>query len=371
MTSDPGADLGEIKAQLRDRLEELAEQLLGAPNRETRSRRTWRWGAKGSAALEVAGPKRGLFYSHEGAVGGTALDLIVYARSCGFGEAVDYARAFLGIADAAPLPPVNTFALIERAQKRAAAELEAEADERKRVAYARATWGQSLPVAGTVAEHYLTESCGIRAPADGWPDAFRFHPWTNALIVAATALDGSVQAIERVFLTADGRKAEATPERPSKQTNGVLHGAVVRLPGSADGPLMLAEGPETGLSVWAATGAETWVCLGGFARVTLPAGRAVIRCSDDDKTSKEGKTSEDKLVADLARWEGCGADIRIAWPWPERRRDDFDFNDVMQLAAPTWCASASPRQMMPHRSLPTNRPTTTRRRTDRIIPART
>jgi hypothetical protein len=46
MTQDPPRiDLGELRAALLDRLEALAESLLGPHNR-ARSRRTqWRWGA--------------------------------------------------------------------------------------------------------------------------------------------------------------------------------------------------------------------------------------------------------------------------------------------------------------------------------------
>jgi hypothetical protein len=61
-------------------------------------------------------------------------------------------------------------------------------------------------------------------------------------------------------------------------------GAVIRLPArSLNAPLLLAEGPETGLSVWAATGAETWVALGSLSRLELPAGRRMAACRDDDQ----------------------------------------------------------------------------------------
>ena len=111
---------------------------------------------------------------------------------------------------------------------------------------------------------------------------------------------------------------------------------------------------------------ETWVCLGGF--VTPPAGRVVVACRDDDRTDKKtGKTSEDKLGADLARWDGCGADIRIAWPWPERRRDGTDFNDVIKaggieavrarigeaLAGAPDAAQTAPATPAPHYPRPT------------------
>ena len=61
-------------------------------------------------------------------------------------------------------------------------------------------------------------------------------------------------------------------------------GAAIRLPARLpDAPLLLAEGPETGLSVWAATGAETWVALGSMSLLELPAGRRMAACRDDDQ----------------------------------------------------------------------------------------
>ena len=63
--------------------------------------------------------------------------------------------------------------------------------------------------------------------------------------------------------------------RPARRRGG-------RLPGSVAGPLLLAEGPETGLSGWRATGYQTFIVLGGLARFKPPAGRVVIALGDDD-----------------------------------------------------------------------------------------
>ena len=55
---DPN-NLDDLRGRLTDDIEALAEFLLGAPNRTASNRRTLRWGAKGSLALELTGPKRG------------------------------------------------------------------------------------------------------------------------------------------------------------------------------------------------------------------------------------------------------------------------------------------------------------------------
>ena len=99
-----GADLAEIKHALVERVEDLAEALLGQPNAETRRLREWRWGAKGSMSLVVRGPKRGEFYSHEAGTGGSPLDMIAHARACNFVGAVEWAKGWLGIDGELPSP---------------------------------------------------------------------------------------------------------------------------------------------------------------------------------------------------------------------------------------------------------------------------
>ena len=49
-------------------------------------------------------------------------------------------------------------------------------------------------------------------------------------------------------------------KRTNKAVDGWAERASVRLPGRE--PLVLCEGVETALSVWQATGRETWACLG-------------------------------------------------------------------------------------------------------------
>jgi hypothetical protein len=100
----------------------------------------------------------------------------------------------------------------------------------------------------------------------------RFHRRSNALLLTVTTTDAAVDAVQRVYVTPG-----------VKQTNGSLGEAVVRLPGDPNGPLLLAGGPETGISVWAATGYEMWILLGEWRDIPLPGGRRIVLCRDDDK----------------------------------------------------------------------------------------
>ncbi len=332
-----GTDLDALRDALIDRLESLAASLLGAPS--IRKSRTWRWGSKGSLAVEMTGRKRGQWFSHEAGEGGGPFQLIQHARRCRFAEAVDWARDFCGMAgdegqqrDDADRRQREQ----ERARKQAEAGAEQAADEAKRTAHAKRLWNESTPIGGTVAEQYLVETRCIPRPAGGWPDAVRFHAPSRALIVAATHDDDAVQAVQRVRLTADGRKAEGSAERPTKQTSGALtSGAVVRLPpvkpphdaAVSTEPVLIAEGPETGLSVWVASGHETLIALGSFGQIAPPAGRVVVVCRDDDRAWSQA----DKTLHTLAdEWREAGVDVRVASPWATRRGDKSDFNDVLQ-----------------------------------------
>ena len=192
-------------------------------------------------------------------------------------DAIDWSRNWAGL----PENERRTTAAPERSRT-SSADAEEAADQTRRITAARSLWARSTSIAGTVAARYLTDARAIPAPSMGWPDAVRFHAPTCSLILAATDAAGAVQAVQRVNLSPDGRKAEGTADRPVKVTNGVLAGAVVRLPGDPAGPLLLAEGPETGLSVWAATGHETWITLGSMAKAESPIDRRVVIARDDD-----------------------------------------------------------------------------------------
>jgi hypothetical protein len=51
-------------------IEDIARRLLGAPNPKFPHRNEWRYGTKGSLAVQLTGEKRGCWYDHENEVGG-------------------------------------------------------------------------------------------------------------------------------------------------------------------------------------------------------------------------------------------------------------------------------------------------------------
>jgi putative DNA primase/helicase len=320
---DNNEDLNEIRATLTTCVEDVCRQLLGRPARSTRSE--WRWGRKGSLSVQIRGAKRGLWMDHENGEGGDMLDLIRREQCAGdWGCTLNWARRYVGLNESfRPTMP------------RARLQIETSADDVAKADRARRLWDEGVKVTGTVAESYLTEARCIAHPAADWPYAFRFHPRRHALIVAATTADNVVQAVQLIHLTAEGQQAPNELGRPTKQTFGLQAGAVVRLPGTV-GPLLLAEGPETGLSAWTATGHETWISLGSMARVELPPLRHVVLCADDDKRHAPAVKT---LRHAISRWRREDCEIAVAWPWSPRRYDGSDLNDVLREAGASAVAA--------------------------------
>lgn len=334
----PRVDLDELRAALVDRLEILADILMGERNAALSTRSRWRWGGKGSFALEMSGRKRGAWHSYEANEGGGPIQLIHYARGGTFAEAVEWGANWTGLsaatdADRAAYGAGDAKRKAKREQRRQADDAADEADRMRAIAYARRLAAEAVAIDGTPGETYLTATRAIpRPPSTRWPEAMRWHPGTRALLLVATDAGGAVRAVQRVFLDAQGRKVDAAElaargVKAGKQTNGAVHGAAVQLPGPGGNPLMIAEGPETGLSVWRATGAETLVALGSLSNITPPTGRRVVLCRDDDRPNSP---ADKALAARVDQWRAAGVDLVVAQPWPERRGDKSDLNDALK-----------------------------------------
>ena len=367
--SDDGRpSLDEIKASLRDDAENLFRTLFGEPNRDTLRRQEWRWGTHGSLAAIVRdgnGKRRGSFYTHEGSQGGSPLDAIMFARGCGFRDAVGWATHWLGLdAPGYTPPPVNDAVLEERARQRAQQEREAEEHRRQRTETAARIWAESVSFIDTLGDIYLRNRAIVLPEDASLP--VRWHVASGALVFAATLADGTVQAIQRVYIGTNAQKLdqEGLDRRrlPSaKVTTGPADGAAVRLPGSADRVICATEGLETGLSVWQATGHETWIALGQLAKLEPPSGRLVVLCRDDDRKKKSGQTgpsAEDRHRKLLAELRGRGLQVVTALPWLDRRFDGSDFNDVLQVegddAVRARIAAVTPPDLPPEFTPPTH-----------------
>lgn len=322
---DERKELDALRDELAAKVEDLALVLLGEPNRALSRKSEWRWGRKGSLALVVRGRKRGLWSDHEnGSEGGDLFGLIRRQRGGSFGDAVAWARDFMRI----PAPE----RVARRPQPQRTTSRQAKEDDApKRIARAKQFATEAEPLDGTPAERYLTAIRSIERPHTGWPSAVRYHRGRNALLLVATDNAGNVRAVQFVYLTQDAEKilqeeAERRNLPGPKQTFGVMDGAAVRLPGLKD-VLALAEGPETGLSVWRAAGLETWIALGGISKIQPPPLRRLVVCADDDPRHVPATKSRQKAIG---HWRAEGREIAVAMPWARRRFDKTDFNDTLK-----------------------------------------
>lgn len=195
-------------------------------------------------------------------------------------------------------------------------------------AFAIKLWHDSVPIFGTAAECYLRNR-GIECEI---PDALRFlqktkHSPSNTLfpcmLAAITRWPGNNPiAIHRTYLREDGMGKAAV--EPNKMMLGSTAGGAVRF-GDMGNKLVLAEGIETALSVYTATGFWTWATLStsGLAALILPPldiVQELVIAADHDRA---GIAAAQKAAQN---WKASGYVVRLALP----PREGMDFNDLLR-----------------------------------------
>lgn len=207
----------------------------------------------------------------------------------------------------------------EIARRKAEDEAAAQMAEKR----ALACWREAQPIIGSIAEAYL-RGRGITCAL---PDSLRFHPdcWhpsAQRVPAMVARIDGLPRlAVHRTYLRPDGSgKADLDPP---KAMLGAALGGAVRLT-VAQGPLVVAEGIETALSL--ASGllcrpATVWACLStsGMAGLRLPDSPHRLTIATDG--DEPGKAAGRKLAE---RASAMGWTVSLL-PAPEGR----DWNDIL------------------------------------------
>lgn len=203
------------------------------------------------------------------------------------------------------------------------AERQAKIDKRARLA--RTLWDETSPITGTLAEDYLRGrgiTCAI-------PETLRFHadcwhgPTARGWPAMVAVVEGAdAFSVHRTYLDSDGDgKAQLNP---NKMMLGYTRGGAVRLT-EAQGPLVVCEGIETGLSL--ASGmlsapAVIWAALStsGMRGLHLPSsqGRITIATDGDDAGRDAGRELADRA-------HGLGWKVSIL-PAPQ----SHDWNDILR-----------------------------------------
>lgn len=254
----------------------------------------WRVGDVANTAgkslyVRLAGPKAGKWSDAATGEHGDLLDLIAANQALDrFSAVLEEARRFLNV----PTPEVATSPPAPAGSPEAA----------------RRLFAAGRPVSGTPAERYLRSRGLTRIRS---LRSLRYHPhcfhraedgdsaWP-ALLAAVTDLGGSVQGVQRLWLTRGGGKA---PLADSRKAMGRLLGHAVRFAEAAD-VLAAGEGLETVLSAREALPrmpAAAALSAAHLAALRLPAAvRRIYIIVDDDPA---GRRAAERL-ADRAQAAG-------------------------------------------------------------------
>lgn len=189
---------------------------------------------------------------------------------------------------------------------------------------AQRAFGNGGQYCGSLAQTYLFERGYRGADPDGvrfarlkHPETCRQHP---VALFAVSDVNGDVQGIQRVYLEEDG-KAKLQGVEANKLSLGNISGGAIRFAPPAV-QVVLAEGPETALSVQQLLGLTCWATCGVqmLGRVKLPDFvRRVIIAADNGQAGEEGALNAARTYA------GQGREVRIIRPL-----EGFgDFNDEL------------------------------------------
>ena len=167
-------------------------------------------------------------------------------------------------------------------------------DAARRTRKALEDWGRTVELRGTRADIYLT-SRNIRIR----PDDLRYDPRDGAMVAAVRQRDGSISAIQKTYLTADGCKDPDRGKRVRLSFGPVKHGAVRLTPVAKT--LWLTEGVEDALSLIQMTGRACWAIPGAgiMKAVELPEAvqTVVIGADNDDAGRTAAGEAQDTFIS--------------------------------------------------------------------------
>jgi phage/plasmid primase-like uncharacterized protein len=325
---------GQIAGALRNDPEPFASNVIGE-DPTYRSGTQVRYFENQSLVVFTGGSLQGKYKSFTSDdKPGDMIDLYQEMRGGSKHDAIEYAKGFLGIGDgSAEIGELKTGPSDEERKKRQ------EEEDAKRIKAAQWIWSRTSTSQGR--DEGLAYLSGRHITCDIPDSAMRFRKMTRddlskmlkpdeipstpvtALTFAARNADGDVVAVQQV-LTSEGKKLRI--EHP-KRTNGLMSGAAVWLgdPTKSD-KAVLVEGPETGGSVYQATGLPVCITLGksNFTKVALPDNIKNVIIATDMEPSGVGLATALK-AAQFWKDEGRTA-AGIALP----RLNDGDYNDIHQ-----------------------------------------
>ncbi len=334
-------DLQRLKADLNAQVETVVTHYLGEPKK--RRANQWQYGIKkGSLFVTTQGAKQGSWYDFQTGTGGDMLSLIQHYTTGDFKTTLNEAFDFLGgqshyLENFQETP--EQIALREKRQLEALRI--AESENAKKLAHVQTIAKGTLPIAGTLAEKYLSEHRGIHGQLNS--DNLRFHPalknWSNgqtypALVVLAHDADQRLTGLQATFLdplTACKATMEQGNNKLSRGQIGfgsTVHHAISENPHPT---IALAEGLETALSV--AEAHPDWEVkltfgVSNVEKVAIASGQqSLVICADNDGLDSGTAKSVKKAVENLAT-QGIAA--VVVEPTKPQGIEKWDFNDALK-----------------------------------------
>lgn len=328
-----GLDARQVRAALKTEAEALFRAAFGEPANP--KMHEWR-DRKGNVSMQMRGEKRGMWNDFSGDGGGDLFDLVAVTRF-GLLKAKDDFRKVLGEAAAmCGMSEDRPWRGFTKPAPAAEAKPAEDGGDRRDWDSVKVVAAMQLiePVSGTPAAAYLVGRGITDVPERGlgWLPPSRDLPvmnrWSGALLVWAIGANGWPTGGQRILVTPKGRASQAEVSKPAFGRIGRSPARFAAHDGQADGPLVVAEGPESALSVRQATGLESRAVFGAdnFRNAPLPQGRTVILAPDRDaRDSKAGLAFRRAVYLQRSR----GVDLLIAEA-PEPEGSKKDLNDTLR-----------------------------------------
>jgi hypothetical protein len=305
----------DFRQRIADRCFDIFSEDLGKPTKISRSKGEARWNNHGSLCLIFAGPDAGQWFYHEPEIGGDTIDWIQQQHGLSFVEAVEHG-------------------LKERIQSPIVAQSKAKRQDTNfdTTVWARQQFEAAGDARGTLGERYSVEQRKIPREAfqitarDGfirYAAEYKHTPFSKsgpALLFSATDLAGNFHGLQAVILKRDGQKLR-------KQSAGSLSSNhAIAWVSRGCGNILIVEGPEDALSVFAAQpDGMVGAALGSMKRVVgaVPTDRKIILVAQNDPKNSPAATAFHQACELLT---ASGHEVWIARP-PE---DIKDVNDLLK-----------------------------------------
>lgn len=317
-------EMARTRHELKFCSERVARDLLGEPNTALSSAKTLRYGEHGRMAIELTGPKAGLWHDFSAGVGGDVIALIQKERQVDFKDAVKISKDYISSA----FEPSMT-------QEKPLKNIAENTDVSEKVQKAQALYEKSIAIDGNDSgaskpvNLYLTEQRGIlvNAPDDVRmiPELWHYNARENmpAMAVFARNKEGEITGAHAIYLNSDGSKADI---KPNRQSLGQIKGSYVEIQTASIGFTVIAEGVETALSLKEAEVPGRILCSLGVKNLKNyePAvGETVVIAADNDGKNAAVSKALDSAVVAL---EERGANVVVVQP-----AEKGNFNDVLKI----------------------------------------